>query len=498
MQAPRSIAADRAVTSGSPSASPLAKCLVASLAAAGAFAVAVNPVTAVAPAEPETRHAAVALTAAADPTALVQQFITTTQTNLELLGLNASNSSNALTVAFSGADPLGELTNILTANASDPLPFVTRLLNFQAVYGDDLQVALFGWADNPATPTVVDPYQGVFERLSDAFEELGPTLSDILTYDPPATDPNQSPLTNATFEANFYFVLGLLDTLRPLITATPSGIVPLFSIPGDFLGGEVAGGFDGALPGIDRLDNVVNVLNEQTLVRSLTGPFQTVAFQVAQVLDDAQAAFDAGDTETASNELVNLPTRAVNALVNGFAPSFSPGAANWPSLIDASQQQAGLLKYVLVDYPNQLITAFGGTPPTTVTTPPAASPATLRLAADGDTSSPASVSSVSSVSSTAKSASADTSAADSTTASKAPSKSKAASDAGADSADAPANAPKLKLPKLPKLSSIFGGGSKADEPATVATPAGGDSTDSAAATGGDSDAKASSSSGGSE
>jgi hypothetical protein len=93
----------------------------------------------------------------------------------------------------------------------------------------------------------------------------------------------------------------------------------------------VAGGFEGPLPGFDRFGNLINFLNKQTFVRAAVGPFQTAFFQIAQSLDDAMAAYDAGDTELAINELTNLPLRTVNAFVNGFAPVFSPGGRSGPA-----------------------------------------------------------------------------------------------------------------------------------------------------------------------
>lgn len=357
----------------------VSKFLAASVAVAGAAAIAVNPVSPVVEeanaASVEQRN--VALTAAADPLVLIQQSIAKAFTNLGYLNVNGTNSAVALAAAFQSADPLGELVDVISANATNPTPFIERLLAAPEVYGDDIQVALFGNGipDNPATPTN-EHYAGVFERLQLAPEEFQAMLEDLANYDPPATDPTQGRFTNMAFELNNFFVFGVLDNLRPLIGATPSGIVPLFSIPGDFLGGETAGGFEGALPGVDRLDNLVNVLNEQTLVRAAVGPFQTSFFRIAQSLDDALEAYEAGDTELAVNELTNLPIRAVDAFVNGFAPSFSPGGANWPSLIDVGQQQAGLFKYLAVDLPNQITTALTGntTPPEYETPAPPPAP----------------------------------------------------------------------------------------------------------------------------
>jgi hypothetical protein len=347
--------------------SRVSKFLTAGVAVAGAAAIAATPVSPVLEdvkiAASAEAHA-VALTAAADPLVVFQRFIAETLLNSGYLGSNATNAYAAVASAFVNADLFGEFSDIVSGNLSNPTPLLTRLSQFGEVYGDDLQIAFFGRDDDPDT-TVNESYAGVFDRYQLAGAEFQALLADLQNYDPPrdaAGNPLEGQLTNAAFEINSFFVFGVLDNLRPLIGATPAGIVPLFSIPGDFLGGEVAGGFEGALPGFDRLDNLINVLNEQTFVRAAVGPFQTAFFQVAQVLDDALAAYEDGDTELALNELTNLPVRTVNAFVNGFAPVFSPGGEEWPSLLDPRQQQAGLFKYLAVDLPNQLITALGGTP----------------------------------------------------------------------------------------------------------------------------------------
>jgi hypothetical protein len=375
--------AHRAESGRHAAASPsrVSKFLAAGIAVAGATAIAAAPVSPVnddIKIKAQAQERAVALTAAADPLVLLQNFFAESQLNLGYLGSNATNSYAAVAAAFADADLPGELSNILVGNLSDPSQLFTRLSQFQSVYGDDLQIAFFGREDDLSTP-VNENYDGLFERMQLSFTEFQSLLADLQNYDPPADDPTQGQFTNMAFELNSFFVFGVLDNLRPLIGGTPAGIVPLFSIPGDFLGGEVAGGFEGALPGFDRLDNLINVLNEQTLVRAAVGPFQTAFFQVAQVLDDAMTAYEAGDTELAINELTNLPIRTVNAFVNGFAPSFSPGGEEWPSLLDPRQQQAGLFKYLAVDLPNQIITALGGTP-VTPQVPPAPTATTEQSA----------------------------------------------------------------------------------------------------------------------
>lgn len=408
--------AHRAESGRHAAASPsrVSKFLAAGIAVAGATAIAAAPVSPVnddIKIKAQAQERAVALTAAADPLVLLQNFFAESQLNLGYLGSNATNSYAAVAAAFADADLPGELSNILVANATNPIPLLTRLSQFGSTYGDDIQIAFFGREDDPTTkddPTTPaiennENYDGVFERMQLSFTEFQTLLTDLQNYDPPvdaAGNPTQGQFTNAAFELNSFFVFGVLDNLRPLITATPAGIVPLFSIPGDFLGGEVAGGFEGGLPGFfapvadnpatpeneadpgARLDNLLNLLNEQTLVRAAVGPFQTSFFQVAQVLDDAMAAYEAGDTELAINELTNLPIRTVNAFVNGFAPSFSPGGEEWPSLLDPRQQQAGLFKYLAVDLPNQIITALGGTPVTPQVPPAPTTTLTERSGAD--------------------------------------------------------------------------------------------------------------------
>lgn len=362
------------------STSRFKKYVAAGVAVVGAGAIAVNPVAPVDDTKNDAKIQShdVALAAAAQPTAVWQQFFAETQLNLQLLGINASNSSNVLNAAFQNADLFGELTDIITLNASDPLPLITRVLNFQATYGDDIEIGLFGRDDDPTT-TANETYAGVFERVQQAIEEFGPLLADLLTYDSPldaAGNPTQGQFTNAAFEANNFFVLRILNALRPLSTATPAGVVPLLSIPGDFLGGGTGtdGGFETALPGFKVIDNVVNVFGEQGAARALVGPFLTAGFQIAQILDDTQAALNAGDNELAANELTNLPARVVNAFVNGFTPVFSPG--EWPSLLSGatlltgSNTAPGGLQYALVTQVNDFIRALGGTPPTLVTQPP--------------------------------------------------------------------------------------------------------------------------------
>jgi hypothetical protein len=330
------------------------KYLVAGAAMIGAGAMAVTPMV---PAVPDIEKRAIELSAAANPLTVLQESLEETATNLQLLGINSSNASQAFFAALAASDVSDEIVDLITANVTDPLGFFNALVAYQTNYGEAFNNAFFR-ADDPATTA---NEAGALARLQVAFEKLfATTLNNIVTYDPAG---QQGPFTQAVFEANNWFVIDLLGALRPL--------TPLNSLPSQFVAG---------LPGAgDTLPKLLDALSEAALIRAAVGPGQTAAFQVAAVLDDTLAAIEAGDIQTALNELANLPVRTVNAFVNGFAPSFSPGGAEWPSLIDPTQQQVGLIKYLTVDFPRQLTTILGGTLPPVVTTPPAGATAASEL-----------------------------------------------------------------------------------------------------------------------
>lgn len=163
------------------STSRFKKYVAAGAAVVGAGAIAVNPTAPVVEtkADVKTESYDVALTAAANPAHVWEQTFAETQLNLALLGINASNSSNALNAALQDANLLGELMDIVRLNLSDPAPLINRVLNFHATYGDDIQIGLFGRDDDPST-TANEAFAGVFERVGSAINGIGPLLQDLM------------------------------------------------------------------------------------------------------------------------------------------------------------------------------------------------------------------------------------------------------------------------------------------------------------------------------
>lgn len=335
------------------------KLLAAGVATVGAFAIAANPVAPTLPDVREATEAAVALTAAADPLAVWQESIAETITNLQYLAINAANSSEALGEAVTEADLLGDITNLLVANATNPLPLVTALLGL-ASYSDDVQNAWFAVDD----PTTTANESGAVERLQKAFQQLlGPVLADMLTYDTPTElPPGQAPnartdevsgvFTQPLFEFNYWFVENFLGAFRT--------VTPLNDLPAQLIAG-LPGGADSNIPAL------ITSVSESGFAKAAFAPV-TAAFQATAVLDAAVEALAAGDQETAVRELVNLPAKVTNAFINGYQPAFSP-AGEWPGLIDGAtaaggrNQAPGLLEYVLVTFPNEITKVLGGTPP---------------------------------------------------------------------------------------------------------------------------------------
>lgn len=335
------------------------KWLAAGIATIGAFAIAANPVAPTLPDVREATEAAVSLTAADDPLAVWQESIAETITNLQYLAINAANSSEALGEAVTEADLLGDITNLLVANATNPVPLVTALLGL-ASYSDAVQNAWFAVDD----PTTTAYESGAVERLQTAFQQLlGPVLADMLTYNTPTElPPGQAPnprtdevsgvFTQPLFEFNYWFVENFLGAFRT--------VTPLNDLPAQLIA-SLPGGAESNIPGL------ITSVSESGFAKAAFAPV-TAAFQATAVLDAAVEALAAGDQETAVRELVNLPAKVTNAFINGYQPAFSP-AGEWPGLIDGAtaeggrNQAPGLLEYVLVTFPNEITKVLGGTPP---------------------------------------------------------------------------------------------------------------------------------------
>ncbi len=366
------------------------KWLAAGIATVGAFAVATSSVSPVIDDLKAQERAvaaqerAVALAAAENPLEVLQKFVAETLVNSGYLQINATNAAEALGAAFVDQDILGQLGDVLSASASDPEATLAALVAFQALQSTAIQNALFA-PDDPATPAVEG---GVFTRLGPELENLFTNiLPDMLKYDTPTqgATPGYQPrqgdevpgvFTQPLFELNYWFVEYFLRVLQPL---TPIN--------------DLAGQFVASLPGGDesQLPELLGALSEFGATRALLGPFQTTAFQFTAVLDSVYEAVESGDNEAVAGELANLPVKLANAFVNGFTPEFSlctnangcaPRSLEWPSQLDPGSQ-GGLVRYLLVDFPNSVTRILTGTAPTpTVPSEPLTPPTQLPSSAN--------------------------------------------------------------------------------------------------------------------
>ena len=320
--------ADSPVCDFSPSHSPSTrrstKFMVAGVAMASAGVIAVSPVTPPLPniqdVQERVAHAAVQLTAAANPLVVWQQTIATSLTNLQALATGSQDAFGALGQQLATGRIFQEIANVLVLNTLNPGPLLDQILNFQTRFGPTIELAL----NNTLT------------GLNTAASQLPGVLQESLTY------LSQGQFVEAFSKINGWFVLRVLGGIRPLI--------PILSIPSQFVG---------ALPGVDRLDNLLDVVSEFALAKAIFEPLIGAALQTAEIFDATRAALTAGDIDTAANELVNLPARVANALLNGITPAGT--TAQWQGLI-----RGGLGTYLLVTLPNQITAAL---------TPPAAPPA---------------------------------------------------------------------------------------------------------------------------
>ena len=78
-----------------------------------------------------------ALTAAAEPLVLLQNFFTETLVNSGYLQINATNASEALGEAFIDQDVAGQLANVFLASASDPEATLAAFIAYQTLSSDD-------------------------------------------------------------------------------------------------------------------------------------------------------------------------------------------------------------------------------------------------------------------------------------------------------------------------------------------------------------------------
>jgi hypothetical protein len=296
--------------------------MVAGVAMASAGVIAVSPVTPPMPniqdVQERVSQAVVQLTATANPLVVWQQTIATSLTNLQALATGSQGAFGALGQQLATGAIFQEIANVLVLNTLNPGPLLDQILNFHTRFGPTIELAL----------------NDTFTRLGDAAEQLPGVLQESLTY------LSQGQFVEAFSKINGWFVLRVLGGIRPLI--------PILSIPAQFVGG---------LPGVDRLDNLLDVVSEFALTKAIFEPFVGAALQTAEIFDAARIALTAGDFGTAVSELVNLPARVADALLNGITPAGT--TTQWQGLI-----RGGLGTYLMVTLPNQIAAAL--TPPAPV------------------------------------------------------------------------------------------------------------------------------------
>ena len=318
--------ADSPVNDFSPNPSPSTrlstKFMVAGVAMASAGVIAVSPVAPPMPniqdVQERVAHAAVQLTAATNPLVVWQQAIANTVASLQTLTEGSIEANTNLFEALSTGYIFREIANVAVLNTLNPGPLLTELANFQTRFGTRISERL-NLAFTGLTETVAE--------LPAVLQEAGYYLS-------------QGQFVEAFSKINGWFVFGVLQSaLNPLIN--------VINIPGEFVA---------LLPGVAKLDNLINVVSERNVAKSIFEPIIGAILQSAEILDATRAAAAAGDFGTAVNELVNLPVRVANALLNGITPAGT--TTQWQGLI-----RGGFGTYLMVTLPNLIAAA--------VTAPPA-------------------------------------------------------------------------------------------------------------------------------
>jgi hypothetical protein len=312
------------------------KALVAGVAVASAGIIAVNPVT---PALPDIQERAVQLSAFANPLLEVQDTLGDTVTNLLKLGTNSGSALTQLGQSLVNPGLYAEFAEFVSSNALNPLPLLTELVNFPSNYGQ----------------LILEGNQASFTALQTALANLPTKLQNTINY------LGQGQFVEAFSEMNIWFLVELLERPgRPLF--------PLFAIPGDIAA---------SLPGGERLSIIFDTLltrgTATNITKALLAPPITAVLQAAEILDDARAAIQAGDNETAVGLLVNMPIKVVNAFVNGFVPDF-PTRSTFPGILS----DGGLFDYFMVDLPKAIATALTAQPQAPAAT--LAAPAATALA----------------------------------------------------------------------------------------------------------------------
>jgi hypothetical protein len=334
--------ADIQVPSARPSApSRSTKYVVAGLAAATAGVLAINPVTPTpTPLAAEVQHYAIELNAAVNPLVTLQETLTKTLTNLNLLGTGIPAASTSLLEGLANPAIYAEFAELITANATNPLPLISVLQNFPI---DRVTTAL----------------QSSSNILTTNLQNLPTILQNTLGY------LQTGQFVEAFSEVNVYFLVSILER--------PGGpLFPLFTIPGDIAA---------AIPGGGVLANVLDAVFTRGVIATgltralLVAPITATLF-IAETLDHVQASFKAGDAAGALSELISAPIGFVDAFLNGYVPDF-PTRSPFQGLLSPN----GFFDYFLVDVPNAIATALKLPPQT----PPVVAPVTARVAESAPT-----------------------------------------------------------------------------------------------------------------
>jgi hypothetical protein len=300
------------------SQSRVSKFVAAGVAVVGAGAIAVSPVSPVTD-DIRIQERAVQLSAVANPITEYQKTITAALANLSLISAGTQVSSNALGQALTNPALYEQLATFVGGNILNPLPLLTELAEFQETYGAIISTGFEG--SSAATQTAL---QNLPTVLQNTFNFLA-----------------AGEFVEAFSELDIYFLVQLLERpARPLF--------PVLEVPGDFLASLPGGQIPGAL-----VDSLL-VGRASGYARALLAPALTLGLQTAIILDDVRASLEAGDTEQALSDLINLPGKALNAFVNGFDPSGEGIGSTWQGLLS----DRGPVDFFTVDLPNAIAAAL--------------------------------------------------------------------------------------------------------------------------------------------
>lgn len=318
--------------------------LVAGIAAATAGVIAVNPVAPTPTALQAEQHA-VELHAFVNPLTTLQETLTKTITNLQTLSTGLNTAAPALLQSLGNPAIYAEFAELITANATNPLPLLQVLQGIPGTYGNQITTAL----------------QNSSAILNTNLQNLPTIIQNTLGY------LQTGQFVEAFSEVNIYVLVQLLE--RP-----GAPLFPLFPIPGD-IAASIPGG--GVLANV--FDNLLTRGVAATgLTRALLVAPITAALFVAETLDHVQASFKAGDYESAFSELLSAPIGLVDAFLNGYVPDF-PTRSPFQGVLSPN----GPLDYFLVDIPTAIANALNLAPQA----PPAA-PVVTTLAASTPTDIP--------------------------------------------------------------------------------------------------------------